>query len=94
VSPPGIELDLYVENGERSKGMAKDFQGLTELEIVKLINKRKKRYCAIALNDLEEEIKDAELFKRVRKVLLDNMNSFTRSIFTVVGINVEGIEDE
>lgn len=74
--------------------MAKDFQGLTELEIVKLINKRKKRYCAIALNDLEEEIKDAELFKRVRKVLLDNMNSFTRSIFTVVGINVEGIEDE
>ena len=74
--------------------MAKDFQGLTELEIVKLINKRKKRYCAIALNDLEEEIKDAELFKRVRKVLLDNINSFTRSIFTVVGINVEGIEDE
>uniref|UniRef100_A0A6M3K4S5 Uncharacterized protein n=1 Tax=viral metagenome TaxID=1070528 RepID=A0A6M3K4S5_9ZZZZ len=74
--------------------MVKDFQGLTELEIVKLINKRKKRYCAIALNDLEEEINDAELFKRVRKVLLDNMNSFTRSIFTVVGINVEGIEDE
>ena len=74
--------------------MVKDFQGLTELEIVKLINKRKKRYCAIALNDLEEEIGDAELFKKVRKILLDNMNSFTRSIFTVVGINVEGIEDE
>ena len=74
--------------------MVKDFQGLTELEIVKLINKRKKRYCAIALNDLEEEISDTELFKKVRKVLLDNMNSFTRSIFTVVGISVEGIEDE
>ena len=74
--------------------MVKDFQGLTELEIVKLINKRKKRYCAIALNDLEEEIGDAELFKKVRKILLDNMNSFTRSIFTVVGINVEGIDDE
>ena len=74
--------------------MANDFQGLTELEIVKLINKRKKRYCAIALNDLEEEIQDPELFKRIRKILLDNMNSFTRSIFTVVGINVEGIEDE
>jgi len=79
---------------ERSKGMGKEFQGLTELEIVKLINKRKKRYCAIALNDLEEEIQDPELFKRVRKVVLDNMNSFTRSVFTVVGINVEGIEDE
>jgi len=70
------------------------FQGLTELEIVKLINKRKKRYCAIALNDLEEEITDQDLFKRVRKIVLDNMNSFTRSVFTVVGINVEGIEDE
>jgi len=70
------------------------FEGLTELEIVKLINKRKKRYCAIALNDLEEEIQEEELFKKVRKILLDNMNSFTRSIFTVVGVNVEGIEDD
>lgn len=79
--------------GELRK-MNKDFQGLTELEIVKLINKRKKRYCAIALNDLEEEINDTELFKKVRKILLDNVNSFTRSVFTVVGIDVEGIEDE
>jgi len=70
------------------------FEGLTELEIVKLINKRKKRYCAISLNDLEEEIQDQELFKKIRKIVLDNMNSFTRSVFTVVGINVEGIEDE
>jgi len=74
--------------------MATDFQGLTELEIVKLINKRKKRYCAIALNDLEEDVQDPELFKKVRKIVLDNMNSFTRSVFTVVGINVEGLEDE
>ncbi|MFA7101342.1 MAG: hypothetical protein WC196_06385 [Bacilli bacterium] len=72
----------------------KEFQGLTELEIVKLINKRKKRYCAMALNDLEEEIHDPELFKKVRKIVLDNMNGFTRSIFTVVGISVEGIEEE
>ena len=74
--------------------MVKEFQGLTELEIIKLINKRKKRYCAIALNDLEEEVQDPELFKKVRKVFLDNINSFTRSIFTVIGINIEGIEDE
>lgn len=73
--------------------MAED-AGLTELEIVKLINKRKKRYCAMALNDLEEEVQDSEVFKRVRKVFLDNINSFTRSIFTVIGISVEGLEDE
>jgi len=74
--------------------MSNEFQGLTEIEIVKLINKRKKRYCAIALNDLEEEINDPEVFKKVRKIFLDNINSFTRSVFTVIGIDVEGIEDE
>jgi hypothetical protein len=74
--------------------MGKDFEGLTELEIVKLINKKKQRYCAIALNDLEEMITDAEIFKQVRKILLDNMNGFTRSLFTIVGISVEGIKDE
>ena len=61
--------------------MHEEDSGLTELEIVKLVNKRKKRYCAIALNDLEEEIQDPELFKKVRKVVLDNINSFTRSIY-------------
>ena len=70
------------------------FKGLTELEIVKLIQKKKKRYCAIALNDMEEEISDTETFKKVRKIFLDNVNSFTRSLFTVIGIEVEGIEEE
>ncbi len=75
--------------------MSKDcYDGLTELEIVKLINKKKKRYCAIALNDLEETIVDEALFRMARKIFLDNMNGFTRSLFTVVGISVEGIEDE
>jgi len=74
--------------------VGKDFQGLTELEIVKLIQKKKKRYCAIALNELEEEINDPELFKRIRKIFLDSMNNYTRSMFTVVGISVEGIEDD
>jgi len=74
--------------------MGKEFEGLPEIEIVRLINKRKKRYCAIALNDLEEEKLDKELFAKVRKIFLDNMNGFTRSVFTVIGIDVEGIKDE
>lgn len=75
--------------------MTKEFTGLPEIEIVKLINKRKKRYCAIALNDLEEELgKDNESFVKTRKILLDNINGFTRSVFTVIGIDVEGIKDE
>lgn len=74
--------------------MSKELEGLPEIEIVRLINKRKKRYCALALNDLEEEIGKNENFPRVRKIFLDNMNGFTRSIFTVIGIDVEGIQDE
>jgi len=67
--------------------------GLTELEIVRMIDKKKKKYCAIALGELEEEIQDQEQFKKVRKIVLDNMNSFTRGIFTVVGISVEGVNE-
>ena len=74
--------------------MSKENAGLPEIEIIKLINKRKKRYCAIALNDLEELIGQGEQFKEIRKIVLDNMNGFTRSVFTVIGIDVEGIKDE
>ena len=74
--------------------MSKESDGLTDLEIIKLINKRKKRYCAIALNDLEEVMGQTDSFKDVRKIFLDNMNGFTRSVFTVIGIDVEGIKDE
>lgn len=74
--------------------MSKELEGIPEVEIVKLINKRKKRYCAIALNDLEEEIGKNEDFTKIRKIFLDNMNGFTRSVFTVIGIDVEGTKDE
>jgi|GEM_PF-3848088 len=74
--------------------MSKELEGLPEIEIIRLINKRKKRYCALALNDLEEEIGKGENFSKVRKIFLDNMNGFTRSVFTVIGIDVEGIQDE
>lgn len=74
--------------------MSKELEGLPEIEIVKLINKRKKRYCAIALNDLEEEIGKGDSFTKIRKIFLDNMNGFTRSVYTVIGIDVEGIKDE
>jgi hypothetical protein len=35
-----------------------------------------------------------EQFKAIRKIVLDNMNGFTRSVFTVIGIDVEGIKDD
>jgi len=71
----------------------KNFEGLTEVEIVRQINKKKKRYCAIALGELEEENLDEEEFKRIRKIFLDSVNNFTRGIFTVIGIDIDGIEE-
>ena len=86
------ELDSYVENKGRSK-MGKEFEGLSDLEVIKLINKKKKRYCAIALNELEEENLDEVTFKKIRKIFLDNINSYTRSMFTIIGIEIEGAEE-
>jgi hypothetical protein len=68
--------------------------GLTEIEIVALINKKKRRYIATALNDLENLIKDKEQFKYVRKTLLDCVNGYTRGLYSVIGISIEGVEEE
>lgn len=73
--------------------MGKEFEGLTDLEVIKLINKKKKRYCAIALNDLEEEALEDINFKRIRKIFLDSINAYTRSIFTIIGVEIEGVEE-
>jgi len=71
-----------------------NFNGLSELEIIRLINRKKSRYAAMTLTDLEELVLDKELFRQVRKIVLDNLNGFTRSLFAVVGVDVEGIKDE
>lgn len=73
--------------------MPKDIEGLTILEVIALITKKEKKYCAMFLADLEEEGLDSEQFKRVRKSFLDNINAYTRGICTILGIDVEGNND-
>lgn len=73
--------------------MGKETEALTDFEIIRLINKKKKRYCAIALNDLEEEGLETDSFKRTRKIFLDSINAYTRSIFTIIGVDIEGNEE-
>ena len=75
--------------------MGKELEGgLTEIEIVALISKKKKRFIAVALNDLEDLIKDKEQFKYARKILLDCMNGYTRGLYSVINIEIEGIEED
>jgi hypothetical protein len=66
------------------------FEALSPLEIVKLVDKKKARYCAITLNELEEIVKDKESYIRVRKVILDNYNNFARAMLVLAGIEIEG----
>jgi hypothetical protein len=70
--------------------MEKEFQGIPALEIIKLIDTRKKRYCAITLGDIEEIIKDKDQLSKIRKIVLDNFNNYTRSVYSVAGIDIEG----
>jgi hypothetical protein len=75
--------------------MGKELEGgLTEMEIIALISKKKKRHIAVSLNDLEDLIKDKEQFKYARKILLDCMNGYTRGLYSILGISIEGVEED
>jgi single-stranded DNA-specific DHH superfamily exonuclease len=72
----------------------KDFDGLSEFELIKQLNKKKKKYCALILTDVEELGINQDVYKKIRKIVLDNMNDYTRGVFSLVGINIEGYKDE
>lgn len=66
--------------------------GFNMFDIITIINKKNRRYIANALDEMEEIMgKDSEQFVAARKVLLDTMNDFTRSVFVTLFGNIEGI---
>ena len=67
--------------------------GLDLLDILGLIKRKQSRYIALLLNDIEEVLEfDQEAFSIVRKILLDYINDYTRSIFRIlIGDDVEGL---
>lgn len=71
----------------------KEYEGLCEVEVIQLISKKQKKYCAIFLDELEEENLETEQFKRVRKAFLDMVNAYTRGVCRVIGINLEGKDE-
>ena len=64
---------------------------IPQLEVVSLFNKRKSRYIAIVLNELEAEKLSDDQYKRIRKIFLDGLNSYTRGLFPIIGITIEGL---
>jgi phage-related protein len=71
-----------------------DFDGLDKFEIMELITKKKQRYLALELNDVEEAMQNCskEDFELVRKIILDVTNDLTRSIARIIfGEDIEGL---
>lgn len=70
--------------------MEQDFEGLTGIEVGLMIKRKQGRYIALLLSDLEREISDGDVFEIVRKLILDYFNDYTRAIWQVIGIEIEG----
>ena len=54
-------------------------QGLDLLDVMNLIDKKKNKFAAIALQEIEELGLEGNEFKFVRKIVLDTLGEFTRS---------------
>lgn len=75
-------------------------QGLDVLDVLKFVDKKKQRFLAISLNDLEEIFeshgidKNSEEFQLVRKLILDLVNEYTRSVLRVIFGDIEYLRYE
>jgi hypothetical protein len=67
---------------------------VNDLDIISTINlveRRKRKYLAITLNEIDDIIMDPEIKKLVRKVILDNVNELTRAFLRdIFSGDVEG----
>lgn len=67
-------------------------EGLDMIDVVRFISRKKDKFIAIGLADLEEVMdKDSNEYKFVRKLFLDAFNDYTRSIMRTLFGNVEGL---
>jgi len=67
-------------------------EGLDIVDVVRYISRKKDKFIAIVLADLEEVMdKETNEYKFIRKVFLDGFNDYTRSIMRTMFGNVEGL---
>lgn len=65
--------------------------GLDIIDAITILNKKNKKFQALLLEDVESYInKDTELYKKLRKSILDYFNDFSRSVARII----TGDEDE
>lgn len=60
-------------------------QGLDVFDIIFLVGRKNKKFQAILLQDIEEILgKDSEQYIRIRKLVLDSYNNYTRSMLRAI----------
>ena len=64
-------------------------QGLDAIDILVNLQKKRKKFQAIFLADLEEIEDDPEKFAKIRKLYLDDSNNYTRSVLRMIFGNIE-----
>jgi hypothetical protein len=83
--------EVHPESDNRFGGTVV-IDGFNMFDVITLIQKKNKRYMANALDEAEEVLdKDSEAFLQIRKIILDTMNDYTRSVFVTLFGNIEGI---
>ena len=66
--------------------------GLDMIDVVDYITKKRNKFIAMMLSELEEVMDvDSNEYKYVRKVILDGVNDYTRSMMRTLFGNVEGL---
>jgi hypothetical protein len=67
-------------------------EGLDIVDVTRFIIKKRNKFLAIALADLEKIVsKESNEYKLIRKVFLDQFNDYTRSILRTLFGDVEGL---
>lgn len=61
-------------------------KGLDLLDIIRFIKRTNKKYQAILLSQIEDLNLSKEIYNKIRKLLLDSFNNYTRAIvYTIFG---------
>jgi hypothetical protein len=67
--------------------------GLDVFDVTRFLTKKRDKFIAIMLSDLELMFEPgSKEYNYVRKVILDGMNDYTRSIVRVIFGDVEGLD--
>lgn len=69
-----------------------EIEGLDAIDILLLVTRKKKKFLAMLLSELETTYpRNTEEYKVLRKLILDYFNDYTRSIMRALFGDIEGL---